>query len=90
MCIAHSNYNKVRSLLQESYKITTRRRTTTKIGRSAVHTYAGDQEWLNARGKKSLRSARWNTDCGLYNYNCVEYRRSPMNSCMDTESALCD
>ena len=38
------------------------RRTTTKIcivTRRAVRTYAGDREWLNARGKKSLRSARW-------------------------------
>ena len=25
---------------------------------------AGDQEWLNARGKKSLRSARWHL-CSL-------------------------
>ena len=27
-------------------------------------TYAGDREWLNARGKKSLRSARWHL-CSL-------------------------
>ena len=30
----------------------------------AVPTYAGDREWLNARGKKSLRSARWHV-CSL-------------------------
>ena len=30
----------------------------------AVRTYAGDREWLNARGKKSLRSARWHA-CSL-------------------------
>ena len=29
-----------------------------------VRTYAGDREWLNARGKKSLRSARWHL-CSL-------------------------
>ena len=51
------------------YNKTTTTRTITKIcivtcTRSAVRTYAGDQEWLNARGKKSLRSARWHL-CSL-------------------------
>ena len=61
--------------LQDTTKATTRRTTTkicivTRSATSAMHVYAGDREWLNARGKKSLRSARWHL-CSLSLSNII-------------------
>ena len=56
--VIHNNYvnkNKTDTLLWLAGKNQLQDTTTTKkiciVARSAVRTYAGDREWLNARGK---------------------------------------